>query len=445
MARRGISRRSFLKGTSAAAASVAAPRVIMGMMSDSPNNKLNIACIGVGGRGRAAVGASKRENIVALCDVDFRRAGKTLKEFGDTVPVYKDFRVMLDKLDKDIDAVTVSTPDHTHYAASIQAMSMGKHCFCEKPLTRTIAEARKLAQAAKKYKVATQMGNQGHAGEGTRLMREWFEAGILGEVRKVELWTNRPIWPQGIGRPEEAQDVPDGVEWDLWLGPAPQRPYHSAYLPFKWRGWLDYGTGALGDMGCHIMDASWWALQLGAPTRVEAEQDGMTDETFPKSSKVTYHFPARNGRGPVTVIWYDGQRKPKRPEELEEGRKFGGNGQLLHGSKATLLGGTYGHPMRIIPEKKMQEVGPNLPERTYPRVQGGHFKEWFDACKGGKPAGSNFVDHAGPMTEMVLLGNLAIRTGQTVQWDSEKMRVTNSKQADALVHGGYEPRKGWDL
>ncbi|NOY81994.1 MAG: Gfo/Idh/MocA family oxidoreductase [Kiritimatiellaeota bacterium] len=393
--------------------------------------KLNIACVGCGGKGYSDIHGVASENIVALCDVDFGRASRVFQEFPDAKR-YKDYRRMFEDLDKDIDAVVVSTPDHMHFPVAMMAIEMGKHAFVQKPLTHTVWEARELAKAAKKRGVATQMGNQGHANEGTRLMYEWVRSGALGPVREVHLYTDRPIWPQGLERPPKAEPVPPLLEWDLWLGIAPKRPYHSGYHPFAWRGWWDFGCGALGDMGCHIMDATFWALDLRAPEWIEAESDAKNADTTPKWSVITYQFPARGKMPPVKVVWYDGGKKPPRPAELEEGRNIpNGNGQIVIGEKAAIMASCYCSSIRIIPEKKMREIG--KPPRMLDRVKGGHYQEWIRACKGGKPAGSNFPDHAGPLTEMVLLGNVAVRAGKRVAWDDRRLRCANAPEADRFI------------
>jgi predicted dehydrogenase len=435
-----MNRRDFLlSGTAAAAFTIVPRHVLGGPRYTAPSEKLNIAGIGVGGKGAGDIGAVSTENIVALCDVDDKRAGETFEKYP-KAKKYRDFRRMLEK-EKNIDAVVVATPDHVHAPASMMAIKMGKHVYCEKPLTHSIYEARMLTEAARKYKVATQMGNQGHSGEGARLICEWIWAGAIGKVREVHAWTDRPIWPQGIERPEETPPVPPTLAWDLWLGPAPERPYHPAYLPFKWRGWWDFGTGALGDMACHIIDPVFWALKLGYPTSVEAVSTKVNSETAPTASIIYYEFPAREGMPAVRLTWYDGELMPARPQELEEGRRMGSRngGALFVGDKGKLVCGCYGKNPRLIPERKMQAF--ERPAKTIPRVKG-HHEDWVQACKGGKPACSNF-DYAGPLTEVVLLGNLALRTGKGLDWDGRNMRVTNVPEANQYVRREY--RAGWTL
>jgi len=445
LSNRQITRRSFLGGT---AASAFAFTVLPGCIVRkgrrlAPSDRLNIASIGVGGKGTSDVRGVASENIVALCDVDWSRGAGNFKKFP-KARKFKDFRVMLDAMDKEIDAVTVSTPDHVHAPASMMAIKMGKHVFCQKPMTHSIYEARMVAKAARKHKVATMVGIQGHCNEGPRLVCEWLKAGWLGQVREVHYWTNRPIWPQGIGRPTDTPPVPKTLDWDLWLGPAPKRPYHPAYAPFKWRGWWDFGCGALGDIGCHAMDAAFWALKLGHPTSVEAVSPPVNDETAPKWSIVTYQFPARGNMAPVKVVWHDGDKKPPRPKDLEKDRNLPGGigGQLLIGDKATILAGTYCRSPRVVPETKMRDLLKTKPPKSIPRSPG-IYAEWLRACKGGPACGANFVDFAGPLTEMVLLGNLAVRTAKKLEWDGEHMRVTNVPEANQFVRREY--RKGWTL
>ncbi|HTU01323.1 MAG TPA: Gfo/Idh/MocA family oxidoreductase [Candidatus Sulfotelmatobacter sp.] len=440
-----MSRRAFVKAASLASAAVTMPNILrpQGVGAQSPNNRLNVACVGVGGRGYHAVEAMKAENLVALCDVDDERAAKTFEEFPG-VPRFRDFRVMLDKLGNQIEAVTVSTPDHMHFPIAMAALALGKHVFVEKPLTHTVTEARQLAQAARDKKVATQMGNQGHAGEGTRLLKEWVDAGVLGEVREVHSWTDRPIWPQGVKQPDHSKMMPvvqPTLDWDLWLGVAQTREYDPAYLPFVWRGFWDFGCGALGDMGCHVMDGAYWALGLTTPTSVEPISTNRTDVGFPTASAIRYQFPARTNMPAVQWTWYDGGLMPPLPSELEEPRRLQDNGTLLVGSKATVLADMLYGSIRIIPEAKMKEQAASLPPKTIPRVVGGHFAEWIRACKGGVPAGSNF-DYSSRLTESVLIGNVALRASRRIEWDSAAMTVTNPASANEFVTKHYRPGFG---
>ena len=441
-----VTRRSFIRSASlASAAAVAFPHVLGAQAAGTPtpNNRLNVACIGVGGRGEAAVDGLKGENFVAFCDVDDERAANTFKAYPD-VPRFRDFRQLLDKLGNKIDAVTVSTPDHMHFPIAMAALALGKHVMVEKPLTHTIWEARQLAKLAGEKKVATIMGNQGHALEGARLLKEWYEGGVLGEVRELHSWTNRPIWPQGVNPPDHSKMipvVPNTLDWNLWLGVAADRPYDPAYLPFTWRGYWDFGTGALGDMGCHIMDGAFYALGLDAPVRIEAISGRANKISAPTSSMVVYNFAASGNRPAFKWTWYDGGLEPALPELWPEGRTFPDNGTLIVGSKATVLAPTYYESVRIIPEARMQEALPTLPAKTIPRIEGGHFAEWIRACKGGPAAGSNF-GYASKLTELCLLSNVAIRARRPIDWDAANLKVTNLPYANQYITKEYRPGFG---
>src|SRR4051812_31277857 len=322
-----LSRRTFLKSASLASAAVAFPQVMRSQQGESPNNKLNVACIGVGGRGAVAVAAMSKENLVAFCDVDDARAAKTFAQFPE-VPHVRDFRKLLDQFGNRIDAVTVSTPDHMHFPIAMAALSLGKHVFIEKPMAHTIEEARKLAALAREKKVATQMGNQGHAAEGTRILKEWYQAGVLGDIREIHSWTDRPIWPQGVKGFDHSKlmpVVPPTLDWDTWLGVAAKREFDPAYLPFNWRGFWDFGTGALGDMGCHMMDGGFWAFDLPAPSSVGAVSENQPAISAPRASVVTSLFRARGPRPPLKWVWYDGNMAPVLPPEFEEERKLPDN------------------------------------------------------------------------------------------------------------------------
>ncbi|MHC4087726.1 MAG: Gfo/Idh/MocA family protein [Planctomycetota bacterium] len=444
-----ISRRKFLSNSALAAFSFHyVPSRLLG--ADAPSNKLNIAGIGVGGMGGSNLRQCERENIVALCDVDSKYAGGTIKRYP-KAKVYKDYRVMFDK-QKDIDAVVIATPDHTHAVITMAAMERGKHVYCQKPLTHTVYEARKITEAARKYKVQTQMGNQGHSSEHIRLLKEWLADGAIGDVTEVHAWTDRPVgghvWSNFAvrARPKDTPPVPKTLDWDLWLGPVAYRPYHPEYHPTKWRAWLDFGTGALGDMGCHIIDPAFWGLDLGSPESIQATsthwQKEVSSETFPRASIVRFKFPARGKRPPVKLTWL----LPPIPDALEKGRKLPGSGALIIGDKGCMMHGSHGAGgMRIIPETKMQEY--KRPEQTIPRVKGGrHEGDWLRACKEGKdgtPASSNF-DYGGSLTEMALLGMLAIRMkDQNLEWDAENLKFKNNEAANELLHIKY--RDGWQL
>jgi hypothetical protein len=453
-----MNRRRFLGGAAGVAAFTLIPRHVLGGAGrTAPSEKLNIAGIGVGGQGAGDLLNVSSENIVALCDVDRRQAAETFKRFP-KAREYSDFRVMLEKEDKNIDAVVVATPDHVHAAATMMALKMGKHVYCEKPLTYSIYEAREVARAAREAKVATQMGNQGHASNDIRLICEWIWDGAIGTVREVHAWTTHAVWPQGMERPKDTPPVPETLDWDLWLGPAPYRPYHPAYVPALWRGWWDFGTGGLGDMGCHNLDPVFWALKLGYPTSVEAScsifvptitwDKPFNNESYPQASIVRYEFPERDGLPPLELTWYDGGLMPRRPKELEDGRHMGDKlgGVIFVGDKGKLLCGSYGSNPRLIPESRMKDY--QRPEPSIPR-SAGHHKEWLEACKGGKPAGSNF-DYAGPMTEVILLGNIAVRMslktqeeGLRLTCDGPGMKITNLPEANEYIRRKY--RDGWTL
>ena len=446
-----LSRRNFLAASASAAfAFHYVPSRLFG--ADAPSNKLNIAGIGIGGMGGGNLRVCSGENIMALCDVDSDYAAKTFKRYPDA-KVYEDYRVMFDK-EKDIDAVIIATPDHTHAVITMEAMQRGKHVFCQKPLTHTVYEARKILEASRKYKVQTQMGNQGHSSESIRLLKEWLADGAIGDVTTVYAWTDRPVgghpWSNFDvkARPTDTPPVPDSLNWDLWIGPAAYRPYHPDYHPTKWRAWIEFGTGPLGDMGCHILDPAFYALDLGAPESIEATsthwQPEVASETYPRASIVRYQFPARGNRPPVKLIWSDGRLMPPIPDDLEPGRKIPASGAFIKGSKGTIMHGSHGAGgMRIVPEEKMQEYLPHRPERTIPRVEGRHEEDWLRACKDGRPASSNF-EYGAALTEMVLLGMVAIRMkDQPLKWDSKNLKFTNNDAANELLHIDY--RSGWKL
>jgi predicted dehydrogenase len=405
---------------------------------------VRVAFIGTGG-----IGGYHLENAAELglscpcfCDVDTSHFAQAAELYPDARR-YQDYREMFDKEHKNIDGVMIGIPDHQHYPATMIAMQLGKHVYTQKPLTHTPWEARQLAEAARKYKVATQMGIQGHAKEGWRLVYEWIHSGMLGHIQEVHTWTDRPIWPQGIGRPESEDAVPANLNWDVWLGPAPVRPYKKeTYHPFNWRGWWDFGCGALGDMACHTMDGMFWALDPGYPTAIEPiTATSLNDETFPKASMIKWEFPAQGDRPAFVAHWYDGGLMPTIPPELEFGRRLGTTGNLFLGTQAALLvQGDYGDSPRVIPEVKMQELGrpPQLLERSP-----GHVKEWVLAVAGEKPIDypkANF-DYAGPFTEVVLLGNVALRVGRRLEWDGPNLRFTNVPAANQYLTKEY--RAGW--
>jgi predicted dehydrogenase len=453
-----LPRRTFLASAAAATAGLTiVPRhVLGGQAAPAPSDKLNLACVGVAGMGRHNLARCETENIVALCDVDFARA----EEFFQKYPgarTYRDFRAMFDA-QPEIDAVIVATPDHTHAVVAMAAMERKKHVYVQKPLTHSVHEARLLTETARQHGVATQMGNQGHSGEGARLISEWVWDGAIGKIREAHAWTNRPVWPSGVevDRPSETPEVPDGLDWDLWLGPAGHRPYHPAYHPAKWRAWWDFGTGSLGDMGCHIVDPLFWALRLKYPVSVEAniskywqaffEETKPRNEMFPRSTIVRFQFPARGKMPEVELTWWDGGLMPARPAGLEPGRRMGDDdgGILLIGEKGAIMSGCYGESPRIVPETRMRKY--KRPPRTLERIPGGrdgHEQDWIRACKGGRPASSSF-EYSGPLSETVLMGNLAVRfPDRRLLWNGEAMEVTNDADANAYVRREY--REGWHL
>ncbi len=445
-----ISRRIFIGGVAATAAAgyaLAKTPSLKRAGYRSPNEKLNIAAIGCGGKGASDIDGCRAENIIALCDTDWVTARKTFEKYP-KAKQYKDYRIMLEQ-EKGIDAVIVSTPDHFHAVAAMAAIKLGKHVYVQKPLTHTIYEARMLTEAARKYGVMTQMGNQGHCSEGIRLACEIVWSDMIGPVKEVHAWTNRPIWPQGIKERLPEEPIPETFAWDTWIGPAPYRPYNKDYAPFKWRGWWDFGCGALGDMACHVLDAPNWALLLDAPTSVECvSQEGGTRESPPSKAVIKFEFPARKNMPPVTVFWYDGGNLPPAQPGLENVRlgdlRGPQNGSLFVGANGYMTTGTYANDTRLVPEEKMKEF--TAPDQVIPRsAQAGGAtsqREWVYACKSGRPASSNF-DYAGPFTEWVLLGNVALRVPGKLMWDAAKMQFTNNKAANEYVKTKY--RKGWSL
>lgn len=448
------SRRKFIKNTAAAATAftIVDRHILGGVGHAAPSDKLNIAAIGSGGMGRNNIRGVSSENIVALCDVDDKTAAKTYQQYPD-VPKYRDFRKMLEK-HKDIDAVIVATPDHFHTVAAVTAMRLGKHVYVQKPLTRLVSEARLLTETARKYKVQTQMGNQGHSGEGVRSICEWIWDGAIGDVHEVHSWTNRPVWPQDVLAPTDTMPIPDTLSWDLWLGPAEARPYNSAYQPFNWRAFWDFGAGALGDMACHVIDPVFSALKLKYPTGVEASTSTfcpsyppgnkrVNNDTYPQASIVHYDFPARGDMPPVKFHWYDGGLLPKMPEGVDsvKGMGNGRSGSLFVGSKGMLMCNEYGDKPRLLPESLDKSY--QRPPQSIPRIEVSHEMNWVNACKGGEPACSNF-DYSGPLTETVVMGNLAMRhPQQKLKWDGENMRITNLDEANEFVNMHY--RSGWEL
>jgi predicted dehydrogenase len=445
-----VKRRNFLKTAAVTAASFyILPRHVLGGPGYvAPSDKLNIAGVGVGGMGKGNLKALSSENIVALCDVDFGYAAPTFAEYP-KAKQFKDYRVMLDKMHKDIDALMIATSDHNHAIIAMEGLRYKKHLYVQKPLTYTVHESRVLAEAARKAKVITAMGNQGHSSEGARLINEWVWDGAIGKVHTVYAWTNRPKWPQGIPRPKETMAIPSTLDWDLFTGPAPLRAYHSAYHPWNWRGFSDYGAGALGDMGAHLLDHPNWALNLGAPLSVEASCTpwGGTKEdpdvTFPLATQVTYHFAARGNMPPVKLVWSDGGILPAHPDELpaEELMDRGG-GVMMVGDKGKLIHGTYGSKPRLLPDARMAEY--KQPAKTIKRIETSHEMDWVRCCKDGKEQTLTNFDYSGPLTETMLLGVLASRfIGKKLLWDSKAFKFTNAPEANQFLTREY--RTGWEL
>ena len=479
-----ISRRSFIKQAATAAAITIVPRYVLGKGFIAPSDTLYIAGIGVGGKGESDLtgfagsldarlpdgqGKTKgnpKAKIAFLCDVDDRQAVQSKQNFPKAV-YYKDYRTMLDKEAKNIDAVSVSTPDHMHAVQAMAAMQRGKHVYVQKPLTHDIYEARMLTEAARKYKVVTQMGNQYASADHVRTAKEWVDAGLIGDVHTVLTWTNRPVWPQGVPWPTEKAEIPKELDWDLWLGSAQQKDYVKNLVPFNWRGWWDFGTGALGDMACHIMDAAFRILPIDFPTEVECSattawegffKEATYKESCPASSIIHLKFQRKDGKGDIKFTWMDGGLIPKRPDELlpDEELGSGGNGYIFEGTKGKLMA-NYESAPKLLPTSRMKEV--ELPKQSIKRITGqeaGHYTQWVDACLAGygKMEVSSPFDFAGPFTEAVLMGNLAIRSygmrdgwnypgRKKLLWDAKNMKITNFDAANQFVKREY--RGGWSL
>ena len=436
---RRMNRRQFLIATGGMVASATMSSRLRGASAPSPNAKLDIAVIGVAGRGGANLGGVRHENIVALCDVDARNLAKAAKAFP-KARTFADFRRMLDAMGRQIDAVVVSTPDHTHAPAAAMAMRMGKHCYCEKPLTHSVHECRTLIELAREKKLVTQMGTQIHAGGNYRRVVEIIQAGTIGPVGEVHVW--HTVSYSGSGRPKDTPPAPEHLSWDLWLGPAPQRPYHPCYLPGRWRNWWDFGCGGLGDFGCHYMDLPFWALKLRHPTTVEAEGPPVLPENTPRWLIVRYEFPARGGLPPVRMTWSDGGKKPAMLAEVlgplgPKAAERWKAGVLFVGTKGMVLA-DYGSHL-LLPAETFANA--TRPEPTIPDSIG-HHREWTEACKAAGPTPCNF-DYSGTLAEAVLLGNVAYRTGQKLSWDARALKATNCPQADRYLRRDY--RNGWTL
>ena len=472
-------RRNFIKqGSIAAAGFFIVPRHVIGKGYTAPSDKLNIAAIGAGGKGQSDLFNSYNNganNVVAMADLDWDKCKSSFEKFPNAAK-YRDFREMLDKSGKDIDAVTISTPDHFHAYAAMACMSMGKHVYVQKPMAHDIYEARIMTEAAHKYNVVTQMGNQGASGNGVRMLQDWYNAGLIGDVHTIYCYTDRPVWPQGVVRPTTASAIPAGLDYDLWLGTAPQKDYFDGVLPFNWRGWWDYGTGALGDMACHIMAPGFAVLGLGYPVSAECSvatrytapwQRVYSPDSPPAASHIILTFKGQNGKPDVKLHWMDGGIQPERPAELgpNEVMGDGGNGIIFEGTKGKMMAGTYGMYPQLLPTNLTKTtVVPQSIDRVKGGVEG-HYAAWVEACIAGpgskeaKMLSSNF-DIAGPLTESVLMGNLAIRSydvkandskgltsypGRNIQllWDGPNMKITNFDLANQFVKRTY--RAGWSL
>jgi predicted dehydrogenase len=448
---RKANRREFLQTTAAVAGVGYFSSVAAAQESKSPNERIRFASVGIDGKGESDSGdAGRNGDMVAICDIDDGKLDAAGKRFTGAKR-YNDFRKMLEEAGKNIDAVTVSTPDHMHAVVAAMAMKMGKHCFCQKPMTHDIYEARKLGEIAREMKVATQMGNQGTAENGLRRAAALLQKGLLGVVKEVHVWSNRPIWAQGGPRPEE-KPVPSGVQWDLFIGTAPYRPYAAGYHPFAWRGWWDFGTGALGDMACHTVNMPYMGLDLRDPTSVQATTSGHNGDSYPKSSKIDFEFPANDKRPALKFTWYDGGEMPNRdtmPEKfLRRDRDTGVLGMYASGCMIVGEKGKLFSPDDYAARYVLDGIE-NPTDLEFERSPG-HFKEWVDAIKGGKPARSNFPDYAGPLTETILLGNLAVyaapkagEPGKKVEWNAKEMKATNAPELAHIVKREY--RAGYSL
>jgi predicted dehydrogenase len=464
---RKVSRRRFLRNSASVAVASLAPRYLLGGAAHvPPSSRLNVAIIGTGGQGITNLKVLLDQpdvNVTAICDVAafwdnshlyYRHHGgrepalqameqhqREHKVAGRHPPsVHVDYRVMLEKAGKDIDAVLVAAPNHIHAVASMAAIRAGKGVYCEKPLTHSIYEARQLARAAREAGVATQMGNQGHSTDDIRRAVEWIRGGAIGPVRQVHAWLGGPNRAVPRERPSEAVPVPDGLHWDLWLGPAKPRPYHPVYAPLMFHYWWDFGSGTLGNFGCHTLDTAVWALELEYPTLVEASSSPLSQETTPEAAMYHYLFPARGEQPTIDLFWYDGGLRPPRPACLEPDLDLpSAGGSLIVGDSGAVLSGLWSGSPRILPQTRMREVEP--PPPSLPRSRG-HHRDWIDACKGGPPASANF-DYAARLTEIVLLGAVALRTGQTLHWDGPNMTAPGSPEAEPHIRGFF--REGWEI
>lgn len=455
-----LTRRAFLAASTTTVLSACATtrvntaKVVPGKIS--PNEKLNLAAVGIGSMGFGNINRCATENIVALCDVDHDFSARVFDKYSDAKR-FTDFRVMFDKASKDFDGVIIATPDHTHAVISMVAIEHKKHIYCQKPLAHSLREVRTVTDAAREAGIQTQMGNQGHSANNMRLVKEWVQQGAIGTVREVHAWCDRPVGGQPysdfpmMGRPEDTPAIPKSLNWDLWIGPAPMRPYHPIYHPMSWRGFYDFGTGPLGDMGCHILDPCFWALDLGHPDWVQAssthiEGDPASLETYPRATIIKYHFPKRSKNLPeLDLTWYDGRIKPVLPAALPGDFKLGSSGALIVGDKGVIMHGSHGAGGAVLlPESRRAEYTDPTPYlHRVEQKNGVHEQDWIRACKDGRPASSSF-EYGGPLTEMVLTGVLATRMkDQRLEWDGEKLEFTNNEAANALVDPPY--REGWSL
>ncbi len=444
-----FTRRNFLRtaGASVAAITIVPRHVVAASGTTPPSEKLNLACIGISGMGAGDIDAvAPGNNIVALCDVDARHAAGTFQKFP-AAKQYRDFRKMFDEMEKSIDAVTVSTPDHCHAVAAMAAIKRGKHVYCQKPLAHSVYEIRQLMKAAQEHKVVTQLGNQGHSFNSIRDFCEWIWDGAIGKVHTIH--TGCTAVNSGLDAlPRvrvEQPPVPETLDWDLWLGPAQYRPYHRAYLPGSWRGWVPFGNGTVGDWTCHVVDPVFWALDLGAPKTIQAQVKNYDFKTqgdaFPKGEIITYEFPAKGKRGPVTMHWYSGTERIPRPPELDKEDKDVGTGAVVIGDKGTIVYGSHGAGgVRLIPQAKMDAY--KRPEKTLPRIKEHHW-DWLQAIRKGGKAGSDF-SYGGPLAELAMLGVIAINmSGIKLEWDAPAMKFTNNSEANHFINPPY--RAGWTL
>lgn len=442
-----LTRRHFLAGaTAAVSAFTVLPRHLLAASGQTPaGEKLNLAFVGVGGRGNDNLGGLSGQNVVALCDVDENRLGAAAQKHPQARR-YRDYRIMLEEVDSSIDGVVVSTPDHTHAVAALAAIKRGKHVYCEKPLAHSIHEVRALIKAAQEHGVVTQMGNQGHSFDSIRTFCEWIRDGAIGKVHTIHAATsafNSSL--RQLEAVKQPQPVPPSLDWDLWLGPAASRPYHSAYQPGRWRGWVPFGSGSIGDWVCHVVDPVFWALDLGAPVSVQAQarnyDPAKQGDAHPPGTVATFEFPARDNRGPIQMIWYDGTEKPPRPAELEADDKGYDTGATVIGDQGTIIYGSHGAGgLRLIPDARMNAY--QKPAKSLPRVKD-HYQDWVDAVRKGAKAGSDFA-YGGPLTELALLGNIAVKQlGQKLEWDGAKGRFTNSEAANTCLAPKF--RDGWTL